>query len=79
MPDVVTDPGRVSVPASPSVPLAVFTRLFLFVFVNRNRIQILCLKNLTAIEAADIVDSVAAMKELSPLVLTARHSEYHLF
>jgi len=59
--------------------LVVFARLFLFVLVNRNRIQVLRLENVSAIEAANVVDPVATIQEFSPLVLAARHSEYHLF
>ena len=49
---------------------------FLFlVLVDRNRIQILCLKNLTAVKATHILDPVAAVEELGSLVLTTLHSE----
>jgi hypothetical protein len=49
---------------------------FLFlVFVNGNRVQILCFKDLSAIEAADVIDTVAAVEELGSLVLTTLHSE----
>jgi hypothetical protein len=41
--------------ASQSAP---FLRLFLFVLVNRNRIQILGLKYLAAIETANVIDTV---------------------
>jgi hypothetical protein len=50
-------------------------RLLFFVFVNRNRIQIFGFKDLTAIEAADIIDAIAPVKELGSLVLTTLHSE----
>ena len=39
-------------------PLA---RVFVVVFVNRNGIQILGFKYLSAIEAADVIDPVAAV------------------
>lgn len=48
---------------------------FFFVVVNRNRIQILCFKNLIAVQTTNVVDAVAPVKEFSPLVLTIGHSE----
>jgi hypothetical protein len=55
-------------------PLASLAGFFVFVFVDRNGIEILCFKHLSAIEAADIIDTVAAVKELGPLVLTTLHT-----
>ncbi len=48
--------------------------LFLF-FVIGNRLQILCFKNLAAVETSNIIDPVAAVEELGSLVLTSLHSE----
>jgi hypothetical protein len=55
-----------------STPLSGF---FFLVFVNRNRFQILCLKNLIAIKASNILDAIPTVEELGSLVLTALHSE----
>ena len=53
-----------------------FARLiFLFFFIDRNRVKVLRFEDLTAIEAADIIDPVAAIKKLGSLVLTTLHSE----
>lgn len=52
--------------------------LLFFFFVNGYRIQIFCFKNLTAIEATEVIDSVATVKEFGPLVLTTWHSEVSL-
>jgi hypothetical protein len=49
--------------------------LFLFFFVNRNRIQILRLEDLVAIQAADVVHTIAPVEKFSSLVLTSLHSE----
>ena len=54
---------------------ATFPGLLFFFFVNRNRIQIFCFKNLAAIEAANIIDAVAPIQKLGSLVLTTLHSE----
>jgi hypothetical protein len=56
---------------SPSLP----GFLFLVFLVNRNRIQILCLQYLAAIEAAYVVDAIATVEEFGSLVLTTLHSE----
>ena len=48
---------------------------FLFFFVDRNRIQILRLEHLPTIKATDVIDAVAAVEKLGPLVLTTLHSE----
>ena len=50
-----------------------------FVFVYRNRIQILCFKNLVAIKAADVIHPIAPVQKFGSLVLTAWHSEIYLF
>jgi hypothetical protein len=55
--------------------LASFPGFLFLVFVNGNRIQILGFKDLSAIEAAEIIDAVAAVEELGSLVLTTLHSE----
>jgi hypothetical protein len=47
---------------------------FLFV-VDRNRIQILCFENLSAIHAAQVIDTVPPVKKFGSLVLTTLHSE----
>jgi hypothetical protein len=52
-----------------------FSRLFFFVVVNRNCIQIFCFENLTAIQASEIIYAIAPVQELGSLVLTALHSE----
>ncbi len=49
-------------------------RLFILI-VNWNRVQVLCFKYLIAIEAADVIDAVAPVKEFGSLVLTTWHSE----
>jgi hypothetical protein len=49
--------------------------LLFFVFVYRYRVEILGLKDLSAIEASNIVDAVATIKKLGSLVLTSLHSE----
>jgi hypothetical protein len=49
--------------------------LFLFVVVNGNRVQVLCLKNLSAIQASHIIDAVTPVEELASVVLTTLHSE----
>ena len=54
---------------------AVALGLLFFFFVNWYRIQILCFKNLTAVETSDVVYSVASVNEFGPLVLTTWHSE----
>lgn len=54
------------------------TLIFVFFVVNRNRIQIFCLKHLTAVKAPDVVYSVPPVKEFGSLVLTAWHSEIFL-
>jgi hypothetical protein len=55
--------------------LPAFPWFFVVVFVNRHGVEVLCLEDLAAIEAADIVDAVAAVKKFGPLVLTTLHSE----
>jgi hypothetical protein len=55
--------------------LAPFLWFFLFVLVYRNRVQVLSLKYLATIEAADIIDAVSTVQKLSSLVLTSLHSE----
>ena len=57
------------------IVLAALLRLLFFVVVNRNRIQILCLKYLTAIETTNVIDTVPAVEEFGSLVLTTLHSE----
>jgi hypothetical protein len=59
--------------------LAALPRFLVLVFVNRNRVQILCFKNLPAIKAADVFHAVPAVEELGSLVLTTLHSEITLF
>ena len=44
-------------------------------FVNRDCVQVLGLKDLAAIEAADIIDAIPAVEEFGSLVLTTLHSE----
>lgn len=46
--------------------------------INRNRIQIFCLKNLAAVEAAYVVHAISFVKEFGSLVLTTWHSEIFL-
>ena len=56
--------------------LSAFSRLvFLFFFVNGNRIEVLRFENLSAIKATDVIDAIAAVKEFGSLVLTGLHSE----
>lgn len=47
-------------------------------FINRNRIQVFCFKNLAAVEAAYVVHAVSFVKEFGSLVLTTWHSEIFL-
>jgi hypothetical protein len=54
---------------------AAFSRLLFLVVVNRNCIEILCFENLTAIQAPDIIHTIAPVQELGSLVLTSLHSE----
>jgi hypothetical protein len=46
--------------------------------INWNRIQVLCLKNLAAIETAYVIHAVSFVKEFGSLVLTTWHSEIFL-
>lgn len=46
-----------------------------FVFVHRNRIQVFGLKNLAAVEATDVLCSVASIQEFGPIVLASLHNE----
>jgi len=56
--------------------LTALLRLLFFVFfVNGNRIQILGFKNLTTVQASDVVDTVPPVQKLGSLVLTTLHSE----
>jgi len=56
---------------------SLWLRLIVLV-INRNRIQIFCLKNLAAIEAAHVIHAVSFVKEFGSLVLTTWHSEIFL-
>ncbi len=56
--------------------LATLLRLLFFVFfINGNRIEVFCLKHLSAIEASDVVDAITPVKKFGSLVLTTLHSE----
>jgi hypothetical protein len=55
--------------------LTALSWFFFFVVVNRNRLQILSLKHLVAIQATDVFNSVPAIEELGSLVLATLHSE----
>jgi hypothetical protein len=67
--DCVGQAGRPSASLTPLPGL-----LFVF-FVNRNRVQILRFKYLSAIETSYIINAVPAVEELGSLVLTTLHSE----
>ncbi|HEX4808814.1 MAG TPA: hypothetical protein VH325_07790 [Bryobacteraceae bacterium] len=55
---------------------AALFRLALFlVVVNRNRIQIFGLENLTAVKTADVIYAIASIEKLSSLVLATLHCE----
>jgi hypothetical protein len=49
--------------------------LFLFILINWNRVEILGLEDLVAIEAPNVVDPITPIKKLGSLVLTSLHSE----
>lgn len=55
--------------------------LFLGLVVRGDLLQVVGLKDLVAIQAAHVLDSIAAHQELRALVFTARHTklEYPLF
>jgi hypothetical protein len=55
--------------------LAAFSRLLVFVFVDRNRVQIFRFEDLATVQTADIVDAIPAVEKLGSLVLTSLHSE----
>jgi len=52
-------------------------RLLFFVFFVYcwNRIQILGFKDLTAVQASDVIDPVSPVQKFGSLVLTTLHSE----
>jgi hypothetical protein len=52
-----------------------FSGFLFLVVVNRNRFQVLRLKDLIAIKASKVIDTVPAVEEFGSLVLTALHSE----
>jgi hypothetical protein len=58
--------------------LTALLRAWLFFFVGGNRLQILGLKDLAAIQAPDIIDPVAAIEQFGSLVLATLHSEIKL-
>ena len=60
-------------------PSAAFLRLLFFFLVNGNRVQVLGFEDLVAIEASDVIDTVATIKKLGSLVLTSLHGELNLF
>jgi hypothetical protein len=49
--------------------------LFFVFFVNGNRIQIFRFKDLTAVQASDVIDTVPPVQKFGSLVLTTLHSE----
>lgn len=58
-----------------SAVLLLSVLLFLFFVVERNRFQVLGLKDLAAAQAPDVIDSVAAIENFGSLVLADLHSE----
>ncbi len=60
------------------VPFALsttFLGLFVFFFVNWNRVQVFGFEYLTAVQATHVVDAVPPVEKLGSLVLTTLHSE----
>jgi hypothetical protein len=58
---------------------ATFLWLLFFFLVNRNRVQVLGFEDLIAIEASNVIDTIATIKKLGSLVLTSLHGELNLF
>jgi hypothetical protein len=74
----IVGPIRTSSRAA-SHPSAALPGLLFFVLVNRNRIQVLCLKHLTTVKTPDIINAVAAVEKFGSLVLTTLHCANYLF
>jgi hypothetical protein len=49
--------------------------VFVFFFVYGDRIQVFCLKDLPAVQASDVLDTVPPVQKLGSLVLTTLHRE----
>ncbi len=61
---------------SAAATLTALARLLFFLFfVNGNRVEVLRLKDVSAVEAPYVIDTVPPVEELGSLVLTSLHSE----